>query len=411
MTRDTSGPSRPPAFWAWPARYWFSRPDLVRSGVLVAAAIAVGLVAWSGEPRLLSAAMLFPALWASAPTRIGATLVAAGYFLAASRGLPQGVSNFYGSGFEAGIALWIAASALFVATHALLWAARPGAGRVIRYAIIAVLLSVPPIGIVGWAHPITAAGILFPGWNWLGLAAAAIGLLVMTTRYRPIAILMLAGLWIWSAANWTAPNLPPGWVGVDTKFGGGNGEYAGYQQHLDTINLVREEAGAGASIVVLPESALGVWTPTIKRLWTRALQGADVTVYGGAVVVDATGYDNVMLELSGQEASVRYRERMPVPVSMWQPWLGLLGTPAGARADFFANPVVPVRGVRVATLICYEQLLVWPVLQSVLGSPDVLVAPANGWWTFGTDIVAIQHAATTAWARLFDLPLAAASNT
>lgn len=355
--------------------------------------------------------MLFPALWALAPTRLSAALVAGGYFLAASRGLPPGVSNFYGSGFEAGIVLWIAASVLFVATHALLWTARPGRGRLIRYAVIAVLLSVPPIGIVGWAHPITAAGILFAGWSWFGLGAAAIGLLVMTTRFRPIAILTLGGLWIWSAANWTDPSLSQGWIGVDTEFGGSNGEYADYAQHRDTIDRIREEARAGASVIVLPESALGVWTPTIERLWTRALGDLDATVYGGAVIVDENAYDNVMLELSGKGVSVRYRQRMPVPVSMWQPWLSVLGTSAGARADFFANAVVSVRGTRVATLICYEQLLVWPILQSALGSPDVLVAPANGWWTAGTDIVAIQIAVATAWARLFNLPLVLAINT
>lgn len=379
--------------------------------MLVVAAIAIGTVAWSGDPRLLPAATLFPALWALAPTRFCAALVAAGHFLAASRGLPQGVSNFYGAGFEAGIALWIAASVLFVATHALLWTERPGGGRVIRYAVIAVLLSVLPIGIVGWAHPITAAGILFPGLKWTGLAAAAIGLLVMTTRFRPIAILILGGLWIWSAANWTDPIPPEGWIGVDTEFGGSNGQYAEYEQQLETINRVREAAEESASVIVLPESALGVWTPTIERLWTRTLGDLDATVYGGAVIVDETGYDNVMLELSGQGAAVRYRERMPVPVSMWQPWLSLVGTPAGARADFFVNPVVSVRGVRVATLVCYEQLLIWPILQSVMGSPDVLVAPANGWWTASTDIVAIQFAATTAWSRLFHLPLAKAVNT
>lgn len=399
-------------FLAWLDRSWSSVREPVRSLALTIAAITIGLVGWSGEPRLLPAAMLLPALWALAPNRLSAVFVAAGYFLAASRGLPQGVSNFYGAGFAAGIALWIAASALFVATHTLLWTARPGRGRVIRYAIVAVLLSVPPIGIAGWAHPITAAGILFPRWNWLGLGAAAIGLFVMTTRFRPIAILTLGGLSIWSAANWTDPTLPQGWIGVDTKFGGGRGDYVGYQQHLDTINRVRDKARAGASVIVLPESALGAWTPTIERLWARALQDLDVAVYGGAVLVDETGYENVMIELSGHGgAIVRYSERMPVPVSMWQPWLSLLGTPAGARADFFANPVVSLRGVRVATLICYEQLLVWPVLQSALGSPDVLVAPANGWWTADTDIVAIQIAATMAWARLFNLPLILAVNT
>jgi len=82
---------------------------------------------------------------------------------------------------------------------------------------------------------------------------------------------------------------------------------------------------------------------------------------------------------------------------MWQPWLGLFGAPAGARADFYANPVVAIRDVRVATLICYEQLLVWPILQSALGTPDILVATSNGWWTSGTNIVAIQIAVSMAW--------------
>ena len=36
-----------------------------------------------------------------------------------------------------------------------------------------------------------------------------------------------------------------------------------------------------------------------------------------------------------------------------------------ARANFFANPIVFVAGARVATLICYEQLIMWPVLQSM----------------------------------------------
>jgi apolipoprotein N-acyltransferase len=206
------------------------------------------------------------------------------------------------------------------------------------------------------------------------------------------------------------PSLPQGWIGVDTRFGGRNGEYAGYQQQLNTIDRVRDRARGGASMIVLPESAVGVWTPTIERLWVRALQDLDATVFGGAVMVDQTGYKNVMLELSAQGAVVHYQQRIPVPVSMWQPWLKLVGAPAGARADLFANPIVTVRGTRVATLICYEQLLIWPVLHSAIGSPDLLLAPSNGWWTANTNIVAIQIATTTAWASLFELPLVMAIN-
>lgn len=66
-------------------------------------------------------------------------------------------------------------------------------------------------------------------------------------------------------------------------FGGSDGRYTDYQQHLATIERVREKARAGASVIVLPESVLGVSTPTIERLWTSALEDLDITVYGGVL--------------------------------------------------------------------------------------------------------------------------------
>ncbi len=355
--------------------------------------------------------MLFPALWAVAPTRAIAALVAAGYFLAASHGLPRGVANFYGGGIAAGFALWVAASAGFVLVHTALWTKRSGRDRVLRYGIAAVLMSVPPFGIVGWAHPITGAGMVFSGWGWPGLVVAMIGLLAMTTRFWPIATLAMAGLCLWSAATWAPPDTAEGWIGIDTHFRGENGHYADYAQQFETIGLVTEAAGDGAQVVVLPESAAGIWTPTTSRLWSRALEGTDLTVIAGAIIVDAGGYDNVMVEVSGEGSRILYRERMPVPVSMWQPWRRLIDEPAGARAHFFDNPVVEIDGQRIAPLICYEQLLIWPVLQSTLHDPDVIVATGNGWWTGNTNIVAIQRASAAAWARLFSLPLIVSFNT
>lgn len=62
-------------------------------------------------------------------------------------------------------------------------------------------------------------------------------------------------------------------------------------------------------------------------------------------------------------------------------------------------------GRQVAPLIRYEQLVVWPVLQSMFDDPDLIVAVGNGWWTKGTTIVAIQRASAVAWAKLFAKPL------
>ena len=107
----------------------------------------------------LPVAMLFPALWAMSPSRRVAALVSAGYFLAASRGLPQGVANFYSADLWPGFLLWFAASASFVAVHAVAWTRHPGIGRAVRYLAAGVLTGLPPFGITGWAHPLTAAGV------------------------------------------------------------------------------------------------------------------------------------------------------------------------------------------------------------------------------------------------------------
>lgn len=383
---------------------------MARDLVLILIAALVGVIGWSGEPLALPLAMLFPALWALAPSRCVAGLVAAAYFLAVSRGLPQGVANFYGSDIGPGLFLWLVASLSFVWVHALLWTSRPGGGRAVRFGLAAVLMAVPPFGVVGWAHPLTAAGVLFPGWGWLGLAAAAVGLIVMTTRAWPITAFALGGIWLWSAATWTAPPLPEGFRGVDLDMGQSLGRDGTLERQRELIASVMRAGGQGAGIVVLPESALGFWTPSVERLWREALASSDIVVIAGAAVIDPHGYDNVLVAISAQEAGILYRERMPVPVSMWQPWRRLVGRAGGARAHLFANPAVELGGQRIAPLICYEQLVVWPILQSMLHRPDAIVATGNGWWTAGTSIVAIQNASTVAWARLFARPLATAFN-
>jgi hypothetical protein len=380
--------------------------NLAISAAFVAGGAVTGAISWSGHALMLPIGVTLPALWAFAPSRRVAALVAAAYFLGASRGLPVGTSIFFGEQLAIGISFWLAASILFIIVHTVLWTPKGGWHRPLRYAIAAILMSAPPFGITGWASPITAAGILFPGWKWFGLGSMATGLLAMTTRAWPVAALVLGGFYAWSAAMWTPPAVPEGWVGINTRFNfNAAGQYADYSQHLETIAMVRKAVGQGASVVVLPESALGLWSRTTGSLWQRELAGLDVRIIGGTAVVDITGYDNTMMELDPKKSQVLYRQRMPVPVSMWQPW-----ATGGAHAQFFGNPYVVVDGKRAAPLICYELLLVWPVLQSMIYQPDMIVAVGNGWWTGGSNIVSILKASGQAWASLFDIPLVMAFN-
>ncbi|WP_018240794.1 conjugal transfer protein TraB [Ensifer sp. BR816] len=414
-----------------PGRCSRSIRECANAAFLVALAILAGAVGWSGFVLALPVAMIFPALWAMSRSRRVAALVSAGYFLAASRGLPQGVATFYAADLWPGLLLWIVASASFVAVHAAAWSklsgrARPGLGhshagregradpergRALRYLAATVVMALPPFGITGWAQPIAAAGVLFPGWGWWGLVATAAGLAMMTSRYWPAAAVALMGFWFWSVATWTAPTLPDGWKGVDLEQGRTLGRDGSRKHHRDLIATVQSAADASIRFIVLPESALGFWTPTVERLWREALRGRDITVIAGAAVLEPQGYDNVLVAVSAESSQILYRERMPVPVSMWQPWKAWTGEGGGASAHIFANPVVELGGTRLAPLICYEQLLVWPAVQSMLESPEIIVATGNGWWTTGTSIVAIQRASTIAWAKLFGLPLVTAFNT
>ncbi|MDI7861914.1 conjugal transfer protein TraB [Rhizobiaceae bacterium n13] len=385
------------------------RRELIRMGTLVGLSTITGGIGWSGHVLLLPVAAAFPLLWSLARTRWQAAAVSAAYFLAASRGLPHGVANFYASDIWPGLLLWLIASAAFVIVHSALWTRSIGWRRPVRYLVACVAMAIPPFGIMGWAHPITAAGVLFPGWGWWGLAAMAAGLAVGTTHHRPAAAIAMTGLWLWSAAEWTAPILPASWIGVDLEMGASLGREAGLKRQQALIDMTR--GYPQGTTIVLPESALGFWTPTVGRHWQSRLAESDITVVAGAAIIDDRGYDNVLVKISAEDSEILYRERMPVPGSMWQPWRPWLGVNGGARAHFFANPVVDVSGTKVAPVICYELLLVWPVLQSALYRPDAIVAVGNGWWTAETSIVQVQRASSVAWARLFDLPLVVSFNT
>jgi hypothetical protein len=384
--------------------------DYLRPALLIFASIAVGVVGWSGSVLFLPVALGFPVLWSISQTRSVAALVSSGYFLAASRGLPQGVAAFYSSDIWPGLLLWLCASLSFVTVHAVLWTMNART-RPFRYVLAAIIMAIPPFGITGWAHPVTAAGVLFAGWGWWGLGFMTGGLAGLATRTWPAVAIALTGFWLWSAAIWTDPKLPEGWRGVDLEMGASLGRDAGLHRQRDMIATVRGAASDGARYVVLPESALGFWTPTVERLWVGVLHNADATVIAGAALLDAWGYDNVLVAIDRKGGRILYRERMPVPGSMWQPWRSWFGESGGARADFFANPVVSIGAGRGAPLICYEQLIVWPVLQSMLHDPDFIIAVGNGWWTDGTSIVAIQRTTATAWAKLFAKPLVIAFNT
>lgn len=430
---------------------WISASHAVGLSSLSA---AIAVFAWNGEAIALPLALIFPLIWSRAKTRLAAALISCSYFLVASRALPLSVAEYFKADIHLGLGVWIASAFPFVLLHILLWRQEANWRRALCYALIMALTGFPPLGITGFAHPLTAAGIVLPGWGWFGLFATVILACCLVTRHWWMAALVLGVFWLWSsvpdlsskihvvstkaspeifspasseARTLALPTAGPAagqaalpeawpqawlkaWKGVELQMGMSLGRDPSLRHQRELVAIVEKAAGRDKSVILLPESALGLWTPARERFWKKSLESRAITVIAGATLIHADGYDNVILALDESGSRVIYRQRMPVPVSMWRPWHAWTGQSGGTPARFFDNPVVEFDGITLAPLICYEQLLLWPVLHSMVEGPDLLIVIGNGWWTAGAKIVAVQRASATAWARLFSIPLVMSFN-
>lgn len=395
-------------------------------------ALTAGIVGYSGIWWALPVAMLAVTGWGMAGNRRTAFAVMLVYYLAASRGLLHGGAVFFANGsspdslsWQWGLVVWTVPALVLASAWSLCWGVRWIMVRAL-FAILAV--SVPPVGFIGWTNPASGIGVWLPGLGWWG---GAIGLAVATSASRLGQLLaqrmqgrqknlssletrclaacgLLAGGAIILAAVRPAPAAPEGWVGLNTRLG----QADDYQ----VIRGLQEAAGAaaraGAAVIVLPEAVGGSWEIN-KLYWTdvsRALRARGVALLVGAESASGGGGVERINGLFGlgQIDGTQIAQRIPVPLGMWAPWSSI----RHVVSDWTGSGVVDVAGHHAMILICYEQLLVWPVLQSAAASnrPDVVIATANVWWASQTSIPAIQKATVRSWARLFGLGVVQATN-
>ncbi len=398
--------------------YLRAKPADVYGLLVIALAGAVGVAAWGDYLPLLAFSALLPLLWAEAPSRMIAGLAAFAYYLGAARGLPTGTIIFFGPEAPSyfGVAVWLASSALLAAPWAALWTNRPTPrGFAWRLPLALALVALPPIGLVGWANPLTAAGVLFPAWGWFGLLALLALMWAMCAAegmWRGVvAAVFVAALGL--QATQGEPRAY--WTAVNTDYSGNrfnplDGPQYFMRAYEINIQLIgHATALPPRTVAVYPESLVGYWNSTTADFWQDAsgalARKGSTALLGGFLNTDAKRiYDNAIIAV-GADAGVKYRQRVPVPISMWRPF-----AQDGARAHWFDAGIFTVQGRPVAGLICYEQLLVWPALVSLAHKPQAIVAPANAWWSKTTSIPGIQRTALRAWARLFDIPLIAAFN-
>lgn len=369
-------------------------------------AVIIGAASWGTDLPMLAVAPLVVALWATRNTRLSAWLVMLAYYLAAARGLPFGAARFFGHDTPAifSVLLWFGASLALSAPWACLWSRQ---GYYWRVPLALVLCSVPPVGLVGWANPVVAAGVFFPSLGWVGLAAMVAALAALC--YWPahvgaaLTVVALAG---------TSVNAPatPEWIQAhQTTYGGSGGAGRDFMRdYAANQSMIELAVSSKAPFVLFPETVAGLWTPATAELWDDAAAQLRSTgrtaIVGAEVPIEGTGKTRNALVFIGHQSG-ELVQRIPVPVSMWKPWAD-----AGTEADLFGDGIGQVNGKRAAVLVCYEQLLVWSMLLSQAARPEIVIGAANDYWAAQTSIPGIQSMTLRAWSRLFSVPLVVAVN-
>jgi apolipoprotein N-acyltransferase len=375
-----------------------------------------------------------------------------GYYTAGLWPMIPGLQRYIGSSASPLIpfAVWVFAAILLSVPWTIAWTDRP-AKYVWRVPLAFFATTIPPLGIIGFISPLTAAGYLFPSTSWFGLAAVALlpGVLLAARGVAPrlrlaVACLAFAACDVLAISGRVRTPVEaeaiPGWVGVNTHFGDVSQPFHDYAA---ATFIQQKAAETPARVLIFPEFIVPRWSEATEAFWRRTLDrcrkrgqtlviGAglpsnariknDHPAYNFAAAIDAlqshdssvsTVHDSIRstpepventLLILGASSGKLY-QRVPVPIGMWRPFSNI-SVPLRVNGP----GVIEIDHQRAAVLICYEETLTFPVLASMLQHPTVIIGISNSFWFDETTIPAYQDAALRGWARLFRLPLFMAVN-
>ncbi len=379
-----------------------------RAVILFAAAALIGFLGWSGVARLSWISLLYPFLYLQSRSRLE-VLSAVFYYAGATWSVIPGSAVFFGTNasFALPLLLFLGCLALGSLPWVLLYHR-----RFIELSTIAALaiLALPPLSLVTVAHPLISVGQWFPGTRWLGILLPLFAILLYRWFGPRYTVGILLASFIVTHVRWTPPAVDRHVAAIDTHFGGSafvpRSSLVLYQQERQIQNEALKHPD---SVVFFPETIVPTWSRITDAHWQdtfRSLEQQHTTLLLGTTVpVPATQGSRNILLTRGFGPRFAYVQRIPVPLAMWH-FGGRDGFPLMLRYP----PTIRVLNQHAAVLMCYEQLLIWPALQSLARDPDMLLAPSNDYWASKTAIPAIPHEAAKDWADLWDIPLYEARN-
>lgn len=383
----------------------------------------LALAAW-GPNCYPALALLFPALWILAPSRLAAFTCATAYHATLSR-FGASMATVWWDSAPVGVSLWAVAVTACGLTWAICWPRTSSTPRVLAWTAVALLLTIlPPVGAFLPGHPLVGMGYLLPKSAWFGVGLMVVGTLAMTwflrvrlpklLSLRPWALvvgLCLAGLLVvgTSSRSGIEEARVAGKIGALTTYFGPYPE----PNSVDLMSRIGKMGKAVASLaggddgigtVVFPESVLGTYEPSLypilqsEILNQSRLAGQTVVVGAGLPQGDGT-WQNIAIVFRPQGAPSYVAARQAVLVGAWAPWSRTLHHPA----DWLADPTANIGGgIRARFMFCWEEYLpLLHLLSEARFEQQLVIAMANHWSSGDPLASSVQAAHTEGMAKLF----------
>ncbi len=334
----------------------------IKSQALICATVVVFTrIAWSSNSSFLTISLLLPILWALCEDRHSALALAFFYYLSASMNMINPINSFFDSTLK-GHFLWVVSSLILSLPFFLFYTKKQ---QPLMAILVIGVLVLPPLGIIGWANPITCAGILFPGTGNFGIILTLILIYFLSffalskPKSTIIFVLILPIFFKVNDVN------TPKWIQINTSDHYYQNNFCeDYNRIVSLKDRIRNEK----RVIILPEGSLGLWTETTKKLWLKE----DKTIVGGAKIPCKNSFDNALVKLQDGSHEIVYRQQIPPPISMYNPlkkW--------AYNSYFFDPKTFKINGKKVAPIICFESFIVWPLISKLSKEIDVLLCVSN----------------------------------
>jgi hypothetical protein len=239
--------------------------------------------------------------------------------------------------------LWLAWTIALTGICAVCWHRE----RARRAVLIGVGLAVHSLAPIGLASPLTAAGVLFPATGFWGLLLAVTLCVALAERFGKLAALLSLTAVI-CQVRFSPPRPIPNWHAVNTSFGGRafrSMDPAAAFQDLMWISA-RAKASPG-QLLLFPENSLPDYSDAVTGEWLDmpAIAAAGTTIAIGSNRPERHFQHRQNVLLVRGAFSGEYRQRIPIPISMW-----------GRDTDaHLLGPGTVIIGPRhAAILLCYE---------------------------------------------------------